>query len=316
MNAPLPAAGLRAVAPPRLGRKVACLGMGCASFGSRIAPAAGLRALCEAHEAGILWYDVAPAYGAGEAESLLAPFLKARRDRVFVATKVGLAPPRRAGLMRAAYALGRPVIGALKGLRSAFRSVNATRNLHVPLTPALIEHSLDSSLRRLGVERVELFALHDPAPEDVLRDDVMRALERARESGKARLLGVAGTHEACAQAASRPSTYDVLQCAAADQDSLPQGVFRISHSVFGVGGMRARAEAAARTREGANLLAQAGYDDAATLIFDAAFSANPQGIVLASMFSAGHLARNLAAARRPLRADAPDLLRRLVGARS
>lgn len=287
--------------------------MGCASLGSRISAKAGLRALHEAHEAGVTWFDVAPAYGAGEAETILSEFLKGRRDAVSVATKVGLSVPRRAAAMRMAYALGRPVIGVLKGLRTAFRSVQATRNVHLPLTPDLIETSLDASLRRLGVERVALFALHDPSPDDVAREDVLRALDRARRSGKAAMIGVAGGAEACARALELDGFYDALQCAAMEHAALEPGLFRLSHSVFGVAGMRARAQRAAETPGGAALLREAGYANAGALVLDAAFAANPKGIVLASMFGAGHLQENLAASRREPRADAPARLARLLG---
>src|SRR5579863_1440738 len=81
------------------------LGLGCASLGSRIAPAEGARALAAAFEAGVRWYDVAPPYGAGEAETILGDFLKGRRRQVSVTTKVGLAPPAASRAMKLAYVL-------------------------------------------------------------------------------------------------------------------------------------------------------------------------------------------------------------------
>ena len=51
---------VRPIAPSRLG-------FGCASLGSRVAAADGLNALAAAFDAGVNWFDVAPAYGAGEA---------------------------------------------------------------------------------------------------------------------------------------------------------------------------------------------------------------------------------------------------------
>ncbi len=110
------------------------LGFGCASLGSRVAAADGLNALAAAFDAGVNWFDVAPAYGAGEAETLLGRFLRGRRDRAFVVTKVGMAPPRRLGALRLAYALGRPLAARATALRSGFRSLAATRNRPLPLT--------------------------------------------------------------------------------------------------------------------------------------------------------------------------------------
>ena len=128
------------VAPSRLG-------FGCASLGSRVAAADGLNALAAAFDAGVNWFDVAPAYGAGEAETLLGRFLRGRRDRAFVVTKVGMAPPRRLGALRLAYALGRPLAARATALRSGFRSLAVTRNRHMPLTAALIERSIGESLQ-------------------------------------------------------------------------------------------------------------------------------------------------------------------------
>src|SRR5580704_10332980 len=100
---------IRRVRLPGTGIEASCLGFGCASLGSRISARAGLEALARAHEAGVTWFDLAPAYGAGEAEGILARFLAGRRERVSILTKVGLAPPRRSALLRGAYAAARPL---------------------------------------------------------------------------------------------------------------------------------------------------------------------------------------------------------------
>ena len=173
------------------------LGFGCASLGSRIAPGDGLHALAAAFDAGVNWFDVAPAYGAGEAETLLGRFLRGRRERAFVVTKVGMAPPRRLGALRLAYTLGRPFAARAKALRSGFRSLGATRNRRMPLTAELVERSIGESLRRLGVDCVDVYALHDPDPADVAREDICAALARVIEHGQARAVAVAGHFDAC-----------------------------------------------------------------------------------------------------------------------
>jgi aryl-alcohol dehydrogenase-like predicted oxidoreductase len=301
----------------------ACLGFGCASLGSRIDAASGLRALAQAHEAGIVWFDVAPAYGAGEAEDILSGFIKGRRDRLLLTTKVGIAPPARLGAIKLVYAAGRPVIRAAAGLRRAFRKLSVTRNRHVPLSAELIERSISDSLRRLGTDRVDVYALHDPQPDDVARDDVVRALERVVARGQARRIAVAGTLEACraAQGIGRP--YSVLQMSVSDlaagRMELSSATQRIvAHSVFGVDGLKRRVEQnLARHPELMRPLAEAGYAAAAPaaaaeLLIDCAFALNPTGIVLASMFDAHHLESNLRRAAGPVVAQAPDLLLRIL----
>src|SRR5215472_15205928 len=108
---------MRRVELPGTGIETSCLGFGCASLGSRVSARQGLFALARAHEAGVSWFDIAPAYGAGEAEAIFSRFLAGRRERLSILTKVGLAPPRRSALLRAAYAVGRPLLGVARDLR-------------------------------------------------------------------------------------------------------------------------------------------------------------------------------------------------------
>jgi aryl-alcohol dehydrogenase-like predicted oxidoreductase len=299
------------VAPSRLG-------FGCASLGSRIAAADGLNALAAAFDAGVNWFDVAPAYGAGEAETLLGRFLRGRRDRAFVATKVGMAPPRRLGALRLAYALGRPLAARAGALRSGFRGLAATRNRRLPLTAELIERSIGESLVRLGVDCVDVYALHDPDPADVARDDVRAALARALERGQARAVAVAGRLDACRAALAAGEPYAALQTSVADLDYggaelAGAGLLLVSHSVFGGSALaRLRAKLAAAPERHRRLVA-AGYDAdsrraAAELLLDCALANNPNGVVLASMFDADHRAADLARARRRVGPAALGLL--------
>ena len=91
---------MRTVVCPGLGREVSALGFGCASLGSRVSEAQGLRALGLAFERGVTWYDVAPPYGDGEAEGILGKFLAGRRDRVAICTKFGIPRPVVSSAMR------------------------------------------------------------------------------------------------------------------------------------------------------------------------------------------------------------------------
>lgn len=288
------------------------LGLGCASLGSRISPKQGRRMLDAAFEHGVTWFDVAPSYGAGRAESILAGFLAAHRDRVFVCSKVGLAPPRHDRLIRRIYDFGRPIVGLLQGLRRRFRAVSATRNTRIPLTPDLIETSIAGSLARLGTDRLDVYALHDPDPADLRRDEILAALEKVRARGLARHIGVAGSLVA-AEAAAETPLFDVFQLAddpairplPALRHRLDRPAGFVTHSVLGIAGARDRLirrladDAPARAR-----LAAAGWSGppeavAARLLLRRAFASNRDGVVLASMFSLPHLAENAAIADLP-----------------
>ena len=56
------------------------IGFGCASLGSRIDSRSGLRALSDAFDRGVNWFDLAPSYGNGQAEAIFSQFLEGRRS--------------------------------------------------------------------------------------------------------------------------------------------------------------------------------------------------------------------------------------------
>jgi aryl-alcohol dehydrogenase-like predicted oxidoreductase len=304
-----------------------CLGFGCASLGSRVSARKGLAALARAHEAGVTWFDVAPAYGAGEAEGILGRFLIGRREGVSILTKVGLAPPSGTPLLRTVYTAVRPLLRLAPGLRRRARQIQSTRNRTLDITPDLIERSITRSLKRLGTDRVEVLALHEPDSRTVGDDVVIRALERVMARGQARHVGVAGGLEACLsgtragypysffQITVRPGTNDL----ATIRSSAGRPVNVIGHSVLGVNG--AKDAIAARLRGDASArqaLVAAGYNDSdldtnvVSLLLDAALAANPTGITLVSMFRASHLARNVLRASLPLNEGAIAILRNLA----
>lgn len=282
---------MRRIQLPGTDIETSWLGFGCASLGSRVSARAGLDALHRAHDGGVAWFDVAPAYGAGQAEEILGRFIAGRRHRLCVLTKVGLAPPARAGLMRAAYAVARPAAGLLRGLRGKATRLGTLRNQSLPLTPSLIEGSVATSLRRLGTDHVDVLALHDPDPADVTREEILRALERVIARGQARAVGVAGSSEACAAAIGPGLPYRVVQTAVAVEGDVfarfraqaAGPLATIGHSVFGVGWHGAPDDALA-----------------------SALRRNPDGVTLTSMFSPDHLAANLANADRAARDLAPS----------
>lgn len=80
------------------GPEVGVQGLGCMGMSFAYGPTdadASRAALERALELGVTLYDTADAYGAGENEKFLAPFFKAHRDEVVIATKFALAIPRR-----------------------------------------------------------------------------------------------------------------------------------------------------------------------------------------------------------------------------
>jgi len=117
-----------------------------------------LRALHRAIDLGINFIDTADAYGRGHSEELLAQVLKTRRNEVILATKGGNQFTIRQGL----------------------------RNFD----PDYITSALEQSLKRLQIETIDLYQLHNPSPEVMRRGDIFDRLDRFKREGKIRFYGV------------------------------------------------------------------------------------------------------------------------------
>lgn len=323
---------MRQVTLGSTGLTASCLGFGCASLGARIQARDGVQALSAAYEAGVTWFDLAPAYGRGQAETIAGPFLRAHRDELRICTKAGLAPPSSAsGIASALMPLARRAVGAFPPLRTALRRSSAQHLARLPLTPELVRGSLDESLRRLGTDHVDLYALHDARPEDIARDEIVRALQDVVSSGKARAIAVASNADAARRALARGAPFGAVQMAlpepgpAADggqaravlaqAEAADMGV--ITHSVFGIGTtfdrLYRRMAEDSRAREA--VMEAAGTDDPeaalARLLLWRAFTLNTSGVVLVSMFSHRSRIQNLAAAAARPTPAAHEVLERL-----
>jgi aryl-alcohol dehydrogenase-like predicted oxidoreductase len=121
----------------------------------------GLALLDHARDLGLARFDTANTYGGGVSEAVLGEWLRAQdpdfRSRAQIATKVG--NPN----------------GCPPGER--------------PLSRAQIVHHLDQSLRRLGVDRIDLYYLHEFDPATPL-DETLEALDRTLAAGKIAAFGV------------------------------------------------------------------------------------------------------------------------------
>lgn len=119
-------------------------------------------------DCGINLIDTAPMYGNGDSEAVIRRAIKGRRDKVILATKVGL----------------RADIGA----DGYFRCTK------VPLREKDIRESLENSLRNLGTDRVDIFQLHF-FDHTTPVDETLATLERLVEEGKIRFAGCSNFNE-------------------------------------------------------------------------------------------------------------------------
>jgi aryl-alcohol dehydrogenase-like predicted oxidoreductase len=300
---------------PGLEAETSCLGFGCASLGSRVSGHHGRASLARALDAGVSWFDVAPAYGGGKAEALLGEFLRGRRQDVRICTKVGLKSPPASLMRKLALPFARTVLSLAPRLRSRARRAPSARNTSVLLSPETINISIAESLKYLRTDYLDVFALHMPRPELLLRDDILKTLELIVTRGQARAIAVAGDETAAIAAVSTGAPIGIIQVA--DDSKSPaipriarEGQHRkfgfVTHSIFGVDAALTAARASLRSDQTKlERLRELGYDYkddsfVEQILLDRAFASNPSGVVLLSMFDPSHLNFNVKRASSPI----------------
>jgi aryl-alcohol dehydrogenase-like predicted oxidoreductase len=115
------------------------------------------RILHDAIDAGVNFIDTADVYSAGDSETAVGRVVRSRSERVYVATKCG-------------------------------RQINP--HVNEGYTPAALRGYVEDSLRRTGLETLDLIQLHCPPTEVYYRPEIFGLFERLQEEGKIRHLGV------------------------------------------------------------------------------------------------------------------------------
>jgi aryl-alcohol dehydrogenase-like predicted oxidoreductase len=301
---------VRTVRVPRLDRDVSVIGFGCASLGSRISATEGRRAIDRAIDLGLTWFDTAPPYGDGHAEALLGEALRGRRDKVVICTKFGIAPPHVSLPARLVRPLARRVVAAFPGLRQAVASARPTGE-RAPIDPAAIEHSVTRSLRLLGTDYIDVLAVHEPTMKDAASPEIFHVLRRLVRQGLVRAVSIAGDQAGIEAAVRAGQAIDIAQFpdtpltnhAANLRIQFPIAPMFVTHGVFGSG--ITQAHTSMRPEQRARLTAIAerhGIEFAKSphdLLLRFAFSNNPDGVVIISMFDTRHIERNATAASLP-----------------
>jgi aryl-alcohol dehydrogenase-like predicted oxidoreductase len=311
---------------PALERSVSALGFGCASLGSRISEAQGRRALDLAFERGVTWYDVAPPYGDGQAEAILGRFIAGKRDRLSICTKVGIAPPQISPVQRVARPAVRALLQIAPGLRGQISKARPAA-IRAPLDPDAIEKSVIASLRRLGVDHVDVLALHEPTPAEAADPRVWEQLEKLLAKGVCRVCGIAGSTRAIAAGALPGSPFRMAQMADnpfetgwnSASAAMPGGLM-VSHSVLN--GNCALQRLQSWVTESSQLASDpllnhcdGSVDKVSTLLLSYALAKNSDGVVLMSMSSRHHINANCeqaAAATELALVPALDRIARLI----
>jgi len=114
--------------------------------------------------------------------------------------------------------------------------------------PAMLEESIDRSLRRLQTDYVDVIHLHSCTEEILRQGDVIDVLKRAKEKGKTRFIGYSGDHKAALYAV-QSGAFDSLETSIniADQEAVELTVPEAAKRGMGVVVKRPIANAAWKT---------------------------------------------------------------------
>ncbi len=112
----------------------------------------------EAIDLGINWIDTAAVYGLGHSEEIVGKAIKGLRDKIYLATKVG-------------------------------RRWRSRDEIYGDLSAKSVRAEMEDSLRRLGVDYVDLYQIHWPDP-DAQIEEAWEEMAKLKEEGKTRYIGV------------------------------------------------------------------------------------------------------------------------------
>jgi len=170
------------------------------------------RLLNEAYDAGVCHFDVARMYGLGAAEGELGKFARDKRDKLVLATKFGIDLNPKGARAARLQSAGRRLVTIFPVLRALARRRTGALLAPRRYDAAKARSSLETSLRELGTDYVDLFLLHEPTLEDVVNSDVMEFLNVARSQGKIRAYGISGAiHDVVAICRNVPELAPIVQ---------------------------------------------------------------------------------------------------------
>ena len=142
--------------------EISVIGLGCmgmSEFYGKADDKESLKVLEKSYELGVNFYDTADTYGLGHNEELLGKFIKGKRDKLIIATKFGIK-------------------------REAGKYERIIDN-----SPEYIRNACENSLKRLGVDCIDLYYAHRLNNEYSLEETIGTLADLVKE-GKIKHIGL------------------------------------------------------------------------------------------------------------------------------